>query len=235
MWNNERESVFSQLGAYEEKFVQSYGAVAVMHAWNEFIISRNLSSSAEAFFLEAQNDALTSHVMARMGSWRAALKFLRSCIENVLFAAYYKDHLVELRLWEAGTHRLTFAELHNYFEKHPDLSGVPPTYTGLEEIKKEYSTLSVAVHASAEPFRMTRTDDGTRLFLPDRARLGAWKTREQRVLRSLSLFLIGLFKQYLTGTAFPALRSALARLINTESYRKAISVHYGVAIPKTAR
>ena len=65
---------------------------------NALVLEPRMTADSLAFFLEAQNDALVSHVFGNLGSWRSALKALRSCIENVAFCLYYKDHPVELHL-----------------------------------------------------------------------------------------------------------------------------------------
>ena len=98
-------------------YLNSY-RIASLQAWRTHLESR-ITEGSLAFFLEAQNDALTSHVFASLGSWRSALKALRSCIDNVLFCVYYKDHSVELDLWHSGKHKPSFNELFNYMENHP--------------------------------------------------------------------------------------------------------------------
>ena len=73
------------------------------------------------------------------------MKCLRSCIENILFCEYYKDHPVELRLWLKGRHRLGFREIMSYFQRHPDVEGTIDDLSGLERLQTEYSILSRAV------------------------------------------------------------------------------------------
>lgn len=80
-------------------FLESYYRLTTLQAWRAGLLEALLPKESYYFYLEAQNDALVSHIQARSGSWRSALKSLRSVIENVLFALYYMDHPVELSLW----------------------------------------------------------------------------------------------------------------------------------------
>src|SRR5204862_7086402 len=139
------------LDAHRDAFLSSYSRIASMNAWRSDMLETIVSASSLEFFAEALNDVLISHVFARFGSWRSALMSLRSCIENTCYCLYYKDHPVELRLWESGKHRPPFAEIHGYLASHPDIEplGSSPV-TGLANLKSEYGTLSRAVHASAK-------------------------------------------------------------------------------------
>jgi hypothetical protein len=207
-WLAEQETVVSELGAAEAPFLRSYVRIASLNGWREAVLEKSLSSESLNFFLEAQNDALVSHVLARMGSWRSALKSLRSAIENALFCLYYKDHPVELELWRIGKNTIVFAELITYFERHPLLLDLQRSATGLEIISKEYSILSRAVHGSAATFRMT-TGGATMLWNSSRQSLGAWETREDLSLRGLNLLLLALFRESLSGTKHRGLRSVI--------------------------
>ena len=97
-WRADMARVATELAKKDTIFLTSYRRIVSLQAWRTFLELR-ISADSLAFFLEAQNDALTSHVFASLGSWRSALKALRSCIENVAFCLYYKDHPVEFRLW----------------------------------------------------------------------------------------------------------------------------------------
>jgi hypothetical protein len=163
-----------------------------------------------------------------MGAWRSSLKSLRSCIENVLFAMYYKDHPVELRLWDQGAHRLGFAESVSYFERHPDLTKV--TNRGLDVLSHEYAVLSRAVHASAQSFRMT-SDGKTLLWSGEKSRLGAWATREAAVIKGINLFLIALFRAELQGARKPNLRQAIAFAVPATLFPKVKAEHSVVLSP----
>jgi hypothetical protein len=117
-WRNSMAQVATELANDRAPFLMSYRRMVSLHAWRAFLEKR-ISESSLAFFLEAQNDGLTSHVFANLGSWRSALKALRSCIENVMFCLYYKDHPVELILWEKGLHRPQISDFITYLERHP--------------------------------------------------------------------------------------------------------------------
>jgi len=193
------------------------------------VIYELLTEDSEAFFFEAQNDFLTSHCLARCGSFRQSLKALRSGLENVYFALYYMDHPVELRKWEIGRHKLGFTELHNYFENHPAVTAVDIALAGLETLKAEYSTLSKAVHGSAKAFRMTRNLSDIRLWGYDAPSVGKWATREKTVIFNLNLLLAVLFRDRLQGAENRNLRETLG-LVIPKSLHATIKTKLGVTI-----
>jgi hypothetical protein len=123
-WPKGLQAAMKGLRASETTFQGSYARITSFQAWRTELLENMIGADALGFFLEAQNDALVSHVFAGMGTWRAALKSLRSCLENVLFCLYYKDHAVELQLWHSGKHRLGFRDLEKYFREHPSISGI---------------------------------------------------------------------------------------------------------------
>jgi hypothetical protein len=209
MLNGVRE----ELSADRDRFLESYRHVASLQAWRATLLQELLSTETLAFFLEAQNDALLSHVMARMGIWRPALQSLRSCIENTLMTLYYMDHPVELMLWAEGRHRLGFAEVHTYLQRHPLLDSVAESLSGLPVLQAEYATLSRAVHGSAVSFRMADTN-GPQLWSSDRAKLGSWQTRERQVIVAINLLLLSMFREKLQGTSRPALRDASGAIMS---------------------
>jgi hypothetical protein len=219
-WKTALEKSINTLDTQAEKFRNNYRRTTSLNAWREDIIQQKVSEEASLFFLEAQNDALVSHALARMGSWRSSLKALRSCIENVFYCLYYTDHPVELRQWEEGHHRLQFSELLAYFISHPDIKGIPDELSAIAPLKTEYGTLSRAVHGSAKSFRMTKGTDSTVLWNADMPSLGAWQTREIVVLSSLNLFLIGFFRKHLQGTSYPGLRAAVSLTIPSKLFPK---------------
>lgn len=203
---------FDELDKSIERYRESYKRLVSLQAWRTFLETK-VSSDSLAFFLEAQNDALVSHVLARLGSWRSALKSLRSCLENVLYCLYYMSHPIELELWHQGNHRLAFAALADYFEHHPRIIKLSNNITGLPIIKTEFSTLSKAVHASAKGFRMTVDASETLLWSAQKISLGMWCTREASVLTALNLLLLTLFKDELQGTSHQNLRKAVSLAI----------------------
>jgi hypothetical protein len=215
-WRAEQAAVSAALEKEKATFVLSYQRIVSLHAWRSYVLQDRIGEGSLAFFLEAQNDALVSHVLAQHGSWRVALKALRSCLENVLSALYYKDHPVELELWASGASRIPFSDLFAYFEQHPALKGVPAELTGLPTLKGEFGTLSRAVHGSAKGFRMTK--DGKHILLWSSAKdsLGPWSAREHEVLAGVNALLVTLFRGALTGAALPGLRKAVGIAVPTK-------------------
>jgi hypothetical protein len=228
----ELSSVQASISNHEDIFVESYQFLTSINVWRELIIKNRVAESAYAFFVEAHNDAVSSHAFARMGSWRAALKSLRSCIENVLFCEYYKDHPVELRLWDQGKHKISFSETMNYFDSHPDISDLPTDFTDLPRLQREYGTLSRAVHGSAPSFRMTGDDGFTNLWICDVARIGSWHTREHAVILCINYFLLSLYRELLQGAQFPGLRQAIGLCLNSQHHRDKVRDTIGVNIPE---
>lgn len=207
-------------------FFESYRRVVSLQAWRSELLEAHLSEGVFEFFLEAQNDALTSHIVAQSGMWRGALQALRSCIENTLQAIYYKDHPIELRLWHEQ--RLTFRQLEAYFVGHPDKPG-DSNVAAVGQLSAEYATLSRAVHASAQSFRMA-AGDHVRFFIADPASVGAWRTREVRTLSAINLVLLWVFREHLTGTQLPNLRRTIGHVLSP-AQRAAVRKAHNITIP----
>jgi hypothetical protein len=171
-----------------------------------------------------------SFVGASFGAWRSSLQALRSCVENVMNAVYFKDRPVELELWNLGTFRLGFSGLLTYLERHPNLTAFDKSMTGLQFLDKEYATLSRADHASAANFRMTDPAADVLLWNTDRARAGKWATREAKVIEGISLLFAFLFAQQLTGTRLSGLRTMLGFTVSG-SKRAVLQNALGITVP----
>jgi len=208
-WQPELQAVVTQLAASEPVFFDSYLRLVSLNVWRVDILSQIFSSESLAFFLEGQNDALVSHVLARMGAWRSALKSLRSLLENVVFSLYFKDHPVELRLWGQGKFKPGFSSTIEYLRRHPNLDGVSDSLAGLDIFVHEYSTLSKAVHGSS-PFQMTAGTGSTSLWTASTQSLGKWHTREKQVILATNLVLMAFFRENLQGAKHPQLRKAIS-------------------------
>jgi hypothetical protein len=230
-WKSELPESIASLDSYRDTFLRSYSRIISMNAWRSNFLENNISKGSLEFFGEALNDALISHVFARFGSWRSALKSLRSCIENTCYCLYYKDHPIELQLWELGKHRLGFSEVHNYLEQHPNLAPLRnASVTGLATIKDEYGTLSRAVHASARSFRMSPNVHKVAFWRPNEQSLGQWHSREKCTLSGLNLLLTAMFRESLSAAQQRSLRTALALVIPTSFHNK-IKSKLNVTIP----
>lgn len=230
-WPEEMERAFSELSEHDDhgdKFLRSYKRIVSINAWRSLIIQSTDSEGPVNFFVEAHNDAVSSHVFARLGSWRTALKSLRSCIENVLFCEFYKDHPVEFRKWKKSEHRITFQKLLKYFQTHPEIKELPNHLSGLPRLNSEYATLSQAVHSSAPSFRMTEGEEETRLWSTDRAKLGAWHTRERISLTGINLLLCALYREELQGAAQQGLRRAVSLTLSSSDLRDDIGDHLSI-------
>ncbi len=232
-WQSALQGKLRALEADKAVYQGSYRRLVSLRSWRAALLEGQINQEALDFFVEAQNDALVSHAMAACGSWRTALKGLRSCIENVLACLYYKDHPVELQLWLNGEYRLGFVEVHKYFGKHPVLKKIPSSLTGLEILAKEYAILSKAVHASAASFRMT-ADGRVNLWSNDRAQLRKWATRERQTITGINLLILSLFHTKLQGGSLIGLRQALTLAIPS-SMRRKIRETLAVKLPPYAQ
>jgi hypothetical protein len=230
-WKSELPKSIAWLDSHRHTFLQSNSRIVSMNAWRSNFLQNNIAQGSLEFFSEALNDTLISHVFARFGSWRSALNSLRSCIENTCYCLYYKDHPIELQLWELGKHRPGFSEIHTYLQQHPKLTSLGnASVTGLAIIKDEYGTLSRAVHASARSFRMSPNVHEVALWRPDAQSLGQWHTRERLNLTGLNLLLTTMFRESLSGAQQRSLRTALALVIPASS-RKKVKDQLGITIP----
>lgn len=212
-WRNEANATLTAHDAQSRKFSESYLRITSFQAWRTSLIETKVDANSAAFFFEAQNDLLVSHCMAHLGSFRQSLKSLRACIENVLFCLYYKDHPIELVKWELGQHKLGFSELMVYFSSHPSVLPSDENFSGIATIKKEYSILSKAVHASAKQFRMTIDNAENKLWVNDPILVSKWADREASVVCALNALLLHLFSEHLTGAAHQNLRRIVGALI----------------------
>lgn len=224
-------AIASNLKALEARpvYAESYRRIASFQALKAYIIQPNVKADAAAFFIEAQNDILLSHVQASIGSWRISLQSLRSAIENVGACLYFMDHPVELELWKSGELRLSFSAITKYFESHPALKGLPAGIV-FDLVKDEYATLSKAVHGSAVNFWMTNDDKSIALWSTDAARSGMWATREKNVLQGLGLLTVALFSDQLTGTKGTNVRDTLSLLFSAKQKKKLLE-HLKVNVP----
>jgi hypothetical protein len=227
-WTKQAQENWTKLSG-KAPLAKSYQRLSCLNAIQHILVLPRFSRASAAFFLEAQNDALVSHVSANLGSWRTALQALRSCLENVLCAIYYSEHPVELELWTRGEFRIWFSDLHRYMLRHPALSKLGPAVTGLEMLKSEYEVLSKAVHASAADFRMTDGASKVLLWSPDDPRLGAWSTRERHVIEAICSLLVCLFVSELQGAKNPQLRAILWFAVGSQK-RSVLKSKLGVII-----
>ena len=104
---------------------------------------------------------------------------------------------------------------------------LPAQVTGLDLLRREYGTLSMAVHASSKNFRMTEAGGVPSLWMSDRAALGRWTTREAGTLVALNLLLFCLFCDELRGTRLVGVRKAVSLVIPPKlrpAVRKALKV-----------
>jgi hypothetical protein len=228
VWTKEANTNFAWAKA-KPKLVESYQRLAAIRAVRLNVVEQEVSPKSAAFFLEANNDLVTSHVCAHLAAWRAALKFLRSAIENTLYCFYYDSHPIEYRLWETGQHKLGFSAGLAYMSRHPDLDKLDAPVTGLQQLEDEYATLSKAVHASSRMFRMTEGEENILLWKKEDQKLGAWSTREKHTIEALVLLTLSLFPARLRGAQNSPTRDAL-RFATSKASRKRVKESLAITI-----
>ncbi len=210
----------NELEKNKDRYKDSYRRSVSIRAWRSELIDKLMTEDAGAFFKEAHNDVLMSHVLARQGAWRVALMSLRSCIENILFGLYYHQHPVELELWELGKNKLGCAESLTYLSNHPTFLNIDDEISGIAMIKREYSTLSKAVHGSAKSFRMTKSGLVKGLNIPSEHEFGAWLSREKNTLIGINEILLTFFHKELQGASRQNLRKAISLAIPDSKHVK---------------
>jgi hypothetical protein len=231
-WTGEAAKNWRAL-AKSEVYKSSYRRLCSFQALKSHLVVPHYSKGSAAFFFEAHNDALVSHVSASTGAWRSALQALRSCEENTLAAIYFNDHPIELELWEERKFLIGFSELLKYAEKHPRLSRYALPLTGLPMLHSEYATLSKAVHASAADFRMTDKVSNVLLWSTDLVKASMWATRERKVIEGVSLLMACLHAPLLQGTGLTPLRNILSFSISATN-RKRLKESARINIPVSA-
>jgi len=228
-WMVERKSANEKLQKQHNKvYFESYKRIVSLQAWRECLLQNTISSDSLAFFVEAQNDALVSHVLAQHGMWRSALQSLRSMIENVGFCLYYMDHRVELLLWNQGKYNPTISFFFKYLEDHPSVKDVAEKICSVQILKAEWEVLSRAVHGSSKSFRMTLSGELPTIFSAGKANLGAWDTRETNGIFGINLLLMCIFREHLNGTKMSNLRKAISLTVEKpkhKSIKEKINIH----------
>ena len=219
-WRAERQYADGNLQKQGNKiYFESYKKIVSLQAWRECLLQNNISADSLSFFLESQNDALVSHVLAQHGMWRSALQSLRSMIENVAFCLYYMDHRVELLLWNQGKYNPTINSFFKYLEDHPSIKDVVGNIQSVQLLKKEWEILSRAVHGSSKSFRMTLSGEIPTIFSAKQANLGSWKTRETNCILGINLLLMCVFREHMNGTKLSNLRKAVSLVVEKSKHK----------------
>ena len=208
----ELAAAHASLTRNEQALLSSYRSVVSLQGWRVLLLDRVYGSAANAFFLEAHNDALQSFVCANLGLWRPALQSLRSSIEGVFGAEYYNDHPVEYKLWSEGKHRFNYSDYASYFKAHPTGISADEDIDPLVHLRTEYRLLSQAVHASSIPYRMTIEGQLT-ISNVEPCNHGKWLARHIRTVRALNLFLMALYRDRLQGAELRELRKCISLAI----------------------
>jgi hypothetical protein len=216
--------VSTALLAEDAKFFASYRLLCAFRAFHEAVIDAE-SDDVQGFFIEAHNDLLTSHVHAMNGMWRSGFKSLRSYLENFLCFVYYKDHTIELELWKNGKFRIGASALFKYCDSHPKLGVSKTAKAALDQLKKDYERLSVAVHASRTDYRMTSAASYPQLSTSSKVSLGHWQSRELSAVRACVLVLFVLFSRNFTGAAHKGVRSVVGPVLTASSRSKLLAEH----------
>lgn len=211
-------------------YLASYRRISAVNSLRIDVLEKVVPTDALAFFLEAHNDLLQAHVSASVGSWRVALKSIRSFVENSLNCLYFADHSIELRNWERGKSRPGFSELIRYFENHPDIAGFDVAKSALGNLTGEYGILSKAVHGSAKTFRMTDNIGQTLLWSTKTEKVGSWSTREAAAIAPICILIITIYRSQLSGAKLPGCRQSLSTVLS-QKVREKVKNELGITVP----
>lgn len=219
---------------HDKHFNDMVQSLASLQSWLEyFIVPTSFGSDVRNFFVEAVNDSIIAYSQARVGTWRPALQCLRSTLENALVFLYYKDHPVELQLWTQQQHRMGFAELCTYLKAHPLLLKFDhQSETGIVVLGEIYSELSRAVHGSVTFMRMTAKapkEELPSMHIHSPAELSRFTGLVKTLVEYLNILFVAMFRESLTGTSLPLLRSAIAGAI-ADKRRKNVKKVFGVTL-----
>jgi hypothetical protein len=222
---------------HEKTYEELISAVSSLNCWLEYYVRTNrFAEEVSDFFAEAVNDAILAYSFARVGTWRPALQSLRSTLENTLHFLYYKDHPVELQLWQQQRHRLGFTELISYFKGHPLLAGFNhQSETGIVQLEDAYASLSKAVHGSVSYFRMVSKaplQELPSIHVADPVELLRFRSTLRDMVEAMNQLLVAIFRESLRGAALPALRHGIAATVSA-SRRAAIKKSFSVSLLKS--
>ncbi|WP_417819050.1 hypothetical protein [Tritonibacter scottomollicae] len=201
----------------DEKLAFSYARLSAFNSFKRDLVDKIFSEKSGRFLHEAHSDLLVSHVNASMGAWRAALQALRSFLENSMSAIFYNDHPVELIQWENGCFRVSAKELRNYCGNHPYFTDIKTHFNIQASLDEEYATLSKAVHASNELFRMTDTSGRITIATPNVADLGKWGARQSRSFDVVALMLVTYLRDNMDGAKCLGLKGTLSQVMGSRA------------------
>lgn len=221
-------------GAHQKTYEDLIASISSLQSWLEYYVTTaNFESKVIDFFSEAVNDAILAYSFARVGTWRPALQSLRSTLENSLYFLYYKDHPIELLLWEKQKHRLGFTDLNLYFKGHPLLCGHNHQIeTGIDAIEKSYAELSKAVHGSVAYFRMVGKSSFEYLpsiHVKDAVELSRFRSIVRRLIEGINQLFVAMFSESLQGAALPSLRQGIAGAVSAAK-RAAIKKSFNIML-----
>ena len=214
----------------KDALVESYARIAAINGIKVDIVDQYFPSDAAQFFFEAHNDVILSHVNASFGCWRPALQALRSFMENAFSSIYYAEHPVELQKWKAGKFYIQPKHLRSYVSEHPKIIELANAIDLKSLLDKEYDTLSQAVHASNDLFRMTSADGKTSITKPNPADLGKWAARERATVSLCVTVMACVMRDHLEGAKLSNLRGALGIAVGSIC-RAALKTHCAISIP----
>ena len=211
----------------EEKadaFENSYVRIASIQSWKS-IIETIYSSTCVVYIVEAQNDLLSSLILARLGSWRVSLKSLRSSMENTAKFIYYKDHPVEQKQSEDGTYRFSFSQFLKYIEAYPYEKQPPNVIKVVDNLCREYSVLSKAVHASNARFQMSSHGPLPQMWVTSISDQSQWISRERMVINSINCLLLVMHFDLIEGTKYPEQRSVISNAISSGLHSEILTAY----------
>lgn len=175
----------------EAPTIKGYSRIAALNSAKKIV---NEVSDANIFLDEALNDKLSSYLLISLGSSRSALTSLRAFVESSLYFFYYKDHPIEFQKWKEHKFRMRIKELFVYLIEHPAISSFQ-LENYVQNLEKEYGTLSLAVHGASDKFMMTGQNNFPHIFQKNTVEISKWNTRSTKAFTNVVALLLGLNKE----------------------------------------
>ena len=229
-WQTELGRIVQVMSTNETVVQSSYMRMASLQAWKTEFFEATMPMHALAFYVEAQNDAVLSQVLAMQGLCRSSLQAMRSCVENVYGMIYYQDHPIELEQWMQGKHRMDRSEYSSYIKKHPRLQGKLVEDCGVVALDNLYILLNHAVHASSVGFRMAMNPPSLTIAVDDHVRFKKWNTSHSHLISEINMLLLSIYGNKIAGAAKLGLKRAIYLSLSPRQRTISHRVH-GVVLP----
>lgn len=187
--------------------------------WEQCLLAIN-SKDILPFIKEIFQDINSSFFFATFGLYRSANMHLRSSIELLLQAMYFKDHPIELKKWHKGEFVIKHDKLTEYFSSHPDF-GNSYIKNLVDTITRDWKHFSKHIHGESPEFFQTDKET-VRLSKFSKKDFGTWKSNHIKTVNNLNRLFLVFHKSFLTK--FPSTNRGILFRNLTLTDRKAIGI-----------